>query len=79
MNEWFWKFKKILSISRNLSIKSIQTLFLMAVSKRNANSKSENPLSISKFVSRIEMDFWNFTLEGLEAEQIQCKSIREIP
>ena len=51
----------------------------MAVSKRNANSKSENPLSISKFVSRIEMDFWNFTLEGLEAEQMQCDSIREIP
>ena len=57
MNEWFWKFNKNLSISRNLSIRSIQTLFLMAASERIANSKSENPLSISKLVSQIEMNF----------------------
>ena len=57
VNEWFWKFNKNLSISRNLSIRSIQTLFLMAASERIANSKSENPLSISKLVSQIEMNF----------------------
>ena len=70
---------KTCQLSRNLSIKSIQTLFLMAASERIANSKSENPLSISKFMSRIETNFWNFTLKGLGAEQIQCNSIREIP
>ena len=43
----------------------------MAASERIANSKSENPLTISKFMSRIEMNFCNFTLEGLEAEQLQ--------
>ena len=51
----------------------------MAASERIANSKSENTLAISKFMSRIEMNFWDFTLEGLEAEQIQWNSIREIP
>ena len=51
----------------------------MAASERIANSKSENPLSISKFKPQIEMNFWNFTLERLEAEQMQCNTIREIP
>ena len=51
----------------------------MAASERIANSKSENSLPIFKFMSRIETNFWNFTLEGLEAEQMQCDSIREIP
>ena len=60
-------------------IKSIQTLFLLAASERIANSESENPLPIYKSHSRIEMNFWNFTLEGFEAEQIQCNSGKEIP
>ena len=51
----------------------------MAASERIANRKSENPLSVSKFVSRIEMDFWKFTLEGLEGQQMHWKSFREIP
>ena len=37
--------------------KIIQTLFLLAASKRIASSKSENLLSISKFISRIEINF----------------------
>ena len=61
-----------------MSIILIQTLFFLAASERIANYKSENPLSISKFKSRIEKNFGNFTLEGFEAEQMQCNSIREI-
>ena len=79
VNGWFWKFNKILSISRNLPIKLIQTLFLLTASKIIANMKIEIPLSISKFMSVIEMNFWNFTVEGFEAEHMQCNSIREIP
>ena len=78
MNEWFWEFNINLSISRNLSTKSIQTLFLMAASERIANSKSGNLLSISTFMPWTEMNFWNFTLEGWEAEQMQCNNSREI-
>ena len=51
--------------------KIIQTLFLLAASKRIASSKSENLLSISKFISRIEINFWNFAPEGFEAEKMQ--------
>ena len=43
----------------------------MAASERIATIKSENPLPIFKLVSQIEMNFWNFTLQGLEIAKKQ--------